>query len=419
MSDSQRWRQLDFRLLLIGQTISQFGAQVSGVAVPLLAVLVLDASPAALGLVTAAGTVAFTLVGLPAGAWIDRRRRRPVLIGSELARAVALATLPLSAVFGLLTMTQLIIVSFLVGVARVFFDVGYQSYLPSIIGNDRLLTGNAAIETVRASGQVLGPGIGGWLVATAGAVNVVLMQAMTSALSAGSLVAIRTSELAPDQSPEPPRWRTEIKEGLVFVARSPSLRAIALTSATGNLAFATAASVSFIFLVRTLLLSPRLIGLLLAAGSVTAMAGAALTPLLARRFGSARIIWLALAATGPLALLTPLAQPGWSVILVAVGTAAGEFGQIVYAISSLSLRQRFCPPQLLGRVNATMRFLIMGLFPLGAALGGILGELVGIRATLLIAGAIVAVSPVPVYLALRGVRDADELHADRQAGSTG
>ncbi|MFC5262852.1 MFS transporter [Kribbella qitaiheensis] len=176
--------------------------------------------------------------------------------------------------------------------------------------------------------------------AAIGAVNVVLVQAVSSVLSAGSLLAIRTREPRPERSTDQPRLRAQIKEGLLFVAATPILRGIAFTSAAGNFAFAMASAVNFIFLVRTLSLSPQVIGLLLAAGSITAMAGAALTPALARRFGSARIVWLSLATTGPVGLLSPMAQPGWSVLLVVVGTAASEFGQIAYAISSLSLRQR-------------------------------------------------------------------------------
>jgi hypothetical protein len=130
---------------------------------------------------------------------------------------------------------------------------------------------------------------------------------------------------------------------------------------------------------------------------VAAMAGAALTPRLARRFGAERIIWLSLAVTGPLGLLGPLAQPGWLVVLMVVGTAVGEFGQIVYAISNVTLRQRVVPDHLLGRVNATMRFLLMGLFPLGALLGGTLGTVLGLRLTLFVSGALILVSWLPVY----------------------
>ncbi|MGR6921523.1 MFS transporter [[Actinomadura] parvosata] len=408
MSSRSPFKRRDFRLLLFGQTTAQLGTQVSGVAVPLLAVVTLDASPLQLGLVTASGTVAFVLIGLPAGAWVDRWRRRPVLVGADLVRAVVLATVPLAAMFGVLGIWQLVVVSLLAGVARVFFDVGYQSYLPSVVGREGLLAGNSAMESIRAGGQVAGPGVGGWAVSVLGAANVVLVQAVTFAASAVSLLAVKTREPVPAASASA-GLGAEIREGLVFVLRTPVLRATAITSAAGNFAFAVASAVSFVFMVRTLGLSPTGIGLVLAAGSVAALAGAALTPLLARRAGSARVIWLALAATGPVAMLSPLAGPGWAVGLLVVGTAAGELGQIVYAVTNVSLRQRLCPERMLGRVNATMRFLMMGLFPLGALLGGVLGEVAGARQALWVAAVVVLLSPLPVYAALRGVRDVEDL----------
>jgi len=399
----------DFWLLLLGQTTSQLGAQVSGVAIPLLAVLTLHASPFELGLVTASSTLAFAVIGLPAGVWVDRWRRRPILIASDLARSVLLATIPLAAVFGVLTITQLVVVSLLLGIARVFFDVGYQSYIPSIVGRDRVLAGNSSMETLRASGQVVGPGLGGWLVAFVGAANVVLIQAVTFAVSAISLMAVRTREpVIPSYSNRRP-FRAQIVEGLAFVGRNRILRAVAITSAASNFSFAIASAVSFIFMSRSLVLSPPAIGVVIAAGSVTVMIGAALTPRLSRRVGSARIIWVSLAVTGPIALLGPLAQPGWSVALLIVSTAAGEFGQIVYAITNVSLRQRLCPENMLGRVTATMRFLIMGSFPLGALSGGILGELIGLRGTLWIAGIIILLSPIPLFLSLSHTRHVEEL----------
>jgi MFS family permease len=394
----------DFRLLLLGQTTSRLGTQVSGVAVPLLAVLTLHASPFELGLVGAAGTLAFALIGLPAGAWIDRMRRRPVLVASDVVRAALLATIPVAAVLDLLTITQLIMVSLLVGVGRVFFDVGYQSYLPTLSGSDRLLSANSAMETLRAGGQFVGPGLGGWLVALVGAANVVLLQAVTFAASAASLLAIRTSEPAPVPPARRVPLRAQIADGWRFVAGDPVIRATAVTSALGNLAFAVAGAVSVVFMVRDLGLSPTGVGLVIAAGSVTVMAGAALTPRLAGAVGEARIVWLSLAVTGPLGLLVPLARPGWAVGLLVIGLAAGEFGQIVYAITSVTLRQKRCPADLLGRVTATMRFLIMGLFPLGALVGGVLGSLVGVRATLWVSGGLIVVSALPVYLAIRPER---------------
>ncbi|MET9317727.1 MFS transporter [Kribbella sp. NPDC003505] len=388
----------DFRWLLVGQTTSQFGAQVSGVAIPLLAVLGLGATPFEVGLVSAAGTVGFALIGLPAGVWVDRCRRRPILVASDLARAGMLGSIPVAAWLGVLTMTQLIVVALLTGLARVFFDVGYQSYLPSVVGKDRLLAGNAALETVRASGQVAGPGIGGWLVSAIGAASVVLVQAVTFVVSAVSLLAIRASEDVVRRTSSG-LW-SEIREGLVYVARHRVIRAIAVSSAMNNVAFAVASAVNLVFLVRTLRLSPAWVGILLAAGSATAMLGAAVTPRLARRFGSERIIWGSLVLAGGLGLLVPLARPGWLVAVAVLGFAAGELGQIVYAISSVTLRQRIVPAYLLGRVNATMRFLLMGLFPLGALLGGAAGSAIGARGTLWISGGLIALSWVPVWLAL-------------------
>ncbi|WP_433161539.1 MFS transporter [Kribbella sp. CA-247076] len=413
----------DFRWLLVGQTTSQFGAQISGVAIPLLAVLTLGATPFELGLVTASSTIAFALIGLPAGAWVDRWRRRRILVASDLVRAGLLATIPVAALAGVLTITQLVVVSLLTGFARVFFDVGYQSYLPTVIGPDRLLTGNSAMETIRASGQVAGPGLGGWLVTAIGAANVVLIQAATFFASALSLLAIRTREEVRRPAGESRLW-TEIREGLAYVARHRLIRALAITSAVNNFAFAVASAVSFIFMVRTLGLTPGWIGIVLAVGSVTAMLGAAVTPRLARRFGNARIIWLSLAVTGPLGVVGPLAQPGWLVVLLVVGGAIGEFGQIVYAITSVTLRQRIVPERLLGRVNATMRFLLMGLFPLGALLGGALGTFFGPRVTLLVATGLIAVSWLPAYVvisreagtAIPGAPDRDAVQSSQERG---
>lgn len=403
------YKHRDFRLLLFGQTTSQFGAQVSGVAIPLLAVLDLHATPFELGLVTASSTLAFALIGLQAGVWLDRMRRRPVLVASDVARALLLATIPLAAMFGVLTIVQLIVVSVLTGFARVFFDVGYQSYVPAVIGKDHVLAGNSAMETLRSSGQVVGPGIGGALVTAVGAASVVFIQSVTFAVSAGSLLAIRRREPAITADHDRPSLHSQILEGLRFVGRNSVLLASAIASAAANVSFAIASAVTFIFMSRTLHLSPALIGLIVAAGSVTVMLGAIMTPALSRVAGSARIIWLSLLVTGPLTLLTPLAQPGWSVLLVVVGIAAGEFGQIVYSVTNVSLRQRLCPDRMLARVNATMRFLIMGLFPLGALVGGGLGELIGLRGTLVVAGGILLLCPIPLYAALRTTPNIEDI----------
>jgi MFS family permease len=399
----------DFRLLLAGQATSQLGAQVSGVAIPLLAVVTLRASPLEVGMLGAAGTIAFAAIGLPAGVWIDRMRRRPILVASDLVRTLLMATIPVAAVFGLLSMGQLLVVSLLAGVARVFFDVGYRSYLPSVIGRDRVLAGNSSLEFVRASGQIAGPAIGGVLVSLVGAASVVLVQTCAFAVSALCLLGIRSREGVPDTSGPRRHLRAEIAEGLGFVFRSRILRATAIASALSNFSFAIASAVNIVFLSRTIGLPPAAIGVVIAVGSVTVMIGAAFTTRLARAVGSVRIVWLSLAVTAPLSLLGAFAQPGWWTLLIIVGIAAGELGQIVYAITQLSVRQQLCPDRMLGRVNATMQVVVIGLFPLGAVFGGVLGDLIGARWTLIVAGIPLLVCPIILWAALRGVRDVDGL----------
>ena len=203
--------------------------------------------------------------------------------------------------------------------------------------------------------------------------------------------------------------RADIAEGLTFVFRSRVLRATALASALSNFSFAIASAVNMVFLSRTLGLSPAMIGIVIAVGSVTVMIGAGFTTRLARAVGPVRIVWLSLAVTAPLSLLGAFAQPGWWTLLIVLGIAAGEFGQIVYAITQVSVRQQVCPDRILGRVNATMQVVVMGLFPLGAILGGLLGDAIGPRWTLIVAGALLLACPVVLWTALRGARDVADL----------
>jgi MFS family permease len=170
-----------------------------------------------------------------------------------------------------------------------------------------------------------------------------------------------------------------------------------------------------VFLSRTLQLPPALIGVVIAVGSVTVMVGAAFTTRFSRAVGSVRIVWLSLALTAPVSLLGAFAQPGWWTLLIVLGIAAGEFGQIVYAITQVSVRQQVCPDRILGRVNATMQVVVMGLFPLGALLGGVLGDAIGPRWTLIVAGALLLVCPLVLWRALRGVRDVADLPEDALA----
>ncbi|WP_395293137.1 MFS transporter [Kitasatospora hibisci] len=414
----------DFRLLLSGAVAAQVGSQVTLVALPLVAVVELDAAPFQVGLLTAAETAAFLLVGLPAGAWLDRMRKLPVLIRADVVRCLAVGSIPPAAALGVLTMAQLYLVALVTGVATVFFDVAHQSFLPALLPRERLVAGNGAIETVRSSAQVAGPGLGGGLVQLLGAPLAIAADAVGYLTSAVLLARIRAEE-EPPPPPDPGRsLRTEIAEGVGFVLRHPLLRSIAAATAVSNLFAAVLMAVQTVFWVRVLDLSPAAIGVLLSVSAVGGLAGALCAGPLARRIGQARLIWLAPVLTGPFALLWPLTGDGAGVALFGLASGTVLFGAVVYNVAQVSFRQSVCPPGLLGRMNATMRFLVWGTLPLGALLGGAVADAAGARAALWVCGAGFLVVPLPLLLSpLRGMRELPtgagpaEAHAPADAGS--
>ncbi|MEU1280247.1 MFS transporter [Streptomyces sp. NPDC005805] len=398
-------RLRDFRLLLAGAAASQVGAQVTLVALPLVAVLVLDASAFEVGLLTAAETAAFLLIGLPAGAWVDRMRKLPLMIRADAVRAVAMASVPVAGVTGVLTMTQLYVVALVTGAATVFFDVAHQSYLPHLLPREHLVAGNGALETVRSSAQVTGPGLGGSLVQLLGAHLAIVADAIGYALSALFLLGIRRTEERPEKVPGA-SLRADVAEGLRFVVRHPLLRVIAAATGLGNFFTAVLMATQTVFLVRVLDLRPATIGLILSAAAVGGLAGALCAGVIGRRFGQARIIWLSVLVTGPFAVLWPLSSPGAGAALFAVASGAVFFGSVVYNVAQVSFRQALCPPQLLGRMNATLRFLMWGTLPLGALAGGALADAFGPRAALVCCAAGFLLVPLPLLFSpLRRMRD--------------
>lgn len=399
------WRHRDFMLLWGGETVSHVGTQVSMLALPLVAITVLDVTPFQMGLLTAAETLAFLLVGLPAGAWLDRTRRRPVMLAADVARGLLLASVPLAWWAGVLTFAQLIVVALLVGFATVFFDVAYQSYLPSLVGRSLLVDGNGKLESTRALAHIGGPALGGGLVQLLGATTAVVVDSISYFLSALALKAIRTREPEPEPA-EQPRLRNQIAEGLRFVLRHRLLRPITACTGTSNFFSGMTAAVIVIFFSRDLGLSAGTIGLLFAAGGIGGVLGAMTTSWWTRRVGQARTIWLVGIFTFPGALLVPLAEPGWKVILIVVADVLIGYGVVVYNVAQVSFRQAITPDRLLGRMNASIRFLVWGTMPLGGLAGGALGELIGVRETLWVAaiGGVLAMAWV-IASPLRGMRD--------------
>jgi MFS family permease len=418
------WRHRNFLLLWSGQTVSETGSAVTQLALPLTAVVVLRASTFQVGALAAAATLAFALIALPAGAIVDRRPKRWLMIWCDVARMLIIGSVPLAAAFGALTLGQLYAVAIAAGVCTVFFDVSYQSYLPGLIGKEDLVEGNGKLGATQSFAQLVGPGLGGALVGLVGAARALSADAISYAVSVASLLAIRAREEVPDPG-QRQKLRTEIAEGLSFVLRHPILRKIVACTGTANLFGSMAVALEFIFLIRVLHVRPADTGLLIAVASVGGVAGGALSGRLSRRIGSARLIWFSMLVLSLPQFLIPLAEPGWRVSAFVVGQAGFWFSAVVYNVAQVSYRQAICPPRLLGRMNAAVRWVVWGTLPLGGLLGGAFGTWLGVRTTLWIAfagswlaGWLVFFSP------LRGMRDVSELEVqvpelevDRAPGS--
>jgi MFS family permease len=401
------WRHRDFLLLWSGETVSHVGTMVSHLALPLLAATALGAGPWEMGLLTAAERAAFLLVGLPAGVLMDRVRRRRVMIAMDVARFALLATVPVAWWCRMLTFTQLIVVALLAGVATVFFDVGYQSVLPSVVGRAALVEGNAKLESSRAGAEAAGPALGGGLAQLVGAAAAALLDALSYLVSAWCLARMRTVEPRP-QRVAGRSLRAEMAEGLRYVLGHPLLRPIAACTGTANLFAAMLLAVSVLFLARELGLPAGLVGLVLAAGSVGGVLGAVTASRWIRRYGQGRVLVAALVAAVPVGFLFPFGAVPFAVAWFGV-----SYSGVVYNVAQVSFRQAVCPDRLLGRMNASIRFLVWGTFPLGGLLGGALGELLGLRATLLVVAVGFALAPMwLLFSPLRRLRDLpSETHA--------
>lgn len=386
-------RQPGFRRLWFGQSVSELGSQVTVLALPLAAVVVLHASTLQVGLLTTAGYAAFLLFGLPAGAWIDRLRRRPIMIAADVARALTLASIPVAYWLGVLTLSQLYAVAFVTGVASVFFDVAYMSYLPGLVGLDNLVDANAKLQVSVSLAQVGGPSAAGLLIGALGAPVAFLADAASFVVSVLSLGVITYHEPAPERAVSR-SLRAEVAEGIAFVARQPILRIIAACTSTANLFSSGLYAITVVFLVRQVHLHAGTIGLLISAGAIGGVMGGLTASRLRSWFGSARVIVLSLVVTKPFALLIPLTFGGPGLALFGVATFMTSLGSVVYNVNQASFRQLLCPPQLLGRMNATVRFVVWGTLPLGGLLGGALGDWLGNRDAIWICAAGLALAPL-------------------------
>jgi len=421
-------RHPDFVKLWTAETVSVFGSQISALAVPLLAVLTLKVSPFEVALLGTIEMLPFILFTLPAGAWVDRLRRRPIMITGDLGRAIALGTIPVAYALGALTIWQLYLVGFVTGVLTVFFDVSNQSYLPSIVERDQLVDGNSKLQVSQSAAQIAGPGIAGYLVGVLTAPFAILIDAASFVVSAFFIFLIRRPE-PPVVHPadaagerRPSIW-SDIRAGLGFVFGNPSLRAIAGGTSTSNLFGSIAFATVIVYLADSayLGLTPATIGVVFAIGNVGALVGALTANRLAARFGVGPTIVGTLAVGGLGPLLVALAPPAIPVPFLVAGGILGGFSQMAYNINQVSYRQAICPPRMQGRMNATIRFLVWGTMPIGSIIGGILATTIGVHEAIWI-GAILGLTPVlfPLLSPVRDIRVMPEPVADEggEAGAT-
>lgn len=414
------WQHADFMNLWGAQTISQFGTQISFLAIPVTAAVVLHASPLQMGLLLAAETAPFLLFGLLAGVFVDRHRRKPILLWSDLGRGLLLAAVPVAWIAGILRLELLLVIAFLVGILNVFFEVSYQSYLPALVSRNQLVEANSKLETSRASSQVVGPGLAGGLIYLLGAPIAVGVDAATFLVSALFLRSIQTNEPAPEVHEQRQSIVRDIWEGIRIITDNPYLRPIAACTGTMNFFNGMLFAVLVLFATRELGVSAGLLGIVFAIGSLGFLGGAIVTTRIAQHIGlgGSIIAGVVLAAAGN--LIVPMAG---GPLIIAVTTLVlaiflSGFGGVIYNINQVSLRQSITPDHLLGRMNASMRFMVWGVLPLGNLTGGLVASALGIRAALVVAGIGGLLAVIwPLFSRIRSLDSAPQIPAPAKAVS--
>ncbi|MFJ5044515.1 MFS transporter [Streptomyces sp. NPDC088719] len=402
------WRNRNFLLLWGSQTVNETGARISGVAIPLLATSQLGASTFEVSAITALTWLPFLVFSLPAGVVVDRLPRRRLMIFCDLARMVLIASLPIGALFGAATLTQVYVVVTATGILTVFFNVAFRTQLPGIVEDTQLVEGNGHLSMGQSVAKLVGPAAGGVFAGAIGALRAVLANGAAFLVSACLLGLIRTPEQRPTAtgSATRPTFTAAVREGLGFVVRHPVLRPLLACSSAVNFFFMAMTGLQVVYLVDDLEASPSMVGVVFSLG----MAGGALAGVfagrIARRIGTARITWVSLLAAGPLCLPIPFARPGWGISLFAIGLTVISISQVLYNTAETSYRQQVCPPELLARANASVLWVAFGVIPFGALFGGAVASAFGIRTALTVCVLGMWASPLfLVFSPLRTIRN--------------
>jgi MFS family permease len=382
-----------------GETVSLFGSQVTSLALPLTAIIVLRATPGQLGVIRFLQNVPFLLLALLVGAWVDRRRKRPVMIGSNAARCLLVGLVPILAVAGALGMPILYVLAFGIGVATVFFDVCWMSYVPSLVRKDQLVEANSKVSTSYSAADVSGPGLGGVLVQLLGAPRAMAADALSYLVSIGTLLAIKADEPATERHAER-HLLAEIKEGLHLVLGNRFVRATTAQGGLWNFFYIMSDTIFLLYAIRTLHFTPSLVGLVIGVGAIGGIIGSAMASSFSRRFRYGPMIMIACGFGTLPSFLIPAAH-GSRAILAAIFMLAFflvRFGLATANVLMITLRQTVTPARLLGRMNAASRTVLYTLGPLGGIVGGLLGGTIGLRNTLWVAAAGFALTLTPILL---------------------
>lgn len=386
LSSSGLWKHANFLKLWIGETVSLFGSQVTIFALPLIAALSLHASPVAMGILSAAEYAPMLLFGLFAGVITDRLACRPILILTDVGRALILLSLPLCAYLGLLNMVHLYIVAFLTGTLSIFFDVAYQAFLPDLVTKEQLVNGNSKLELSRAVAQMAGPSFAGGLVQLVTAPIAVTVDAVSFLLSAVFLLSIKPTNPANLKHASKQGVLADILEGIKAVVSQPILRFIVGATGLFNLFMGVITAGEFLYLVQDLKITPIVLGIIFSISGPSSLVGSLLAERISIYLGIGRAITFGGILIGLGCLCIPLASRSLALILVllVLSQIFLGLGSPIYNINAISLRQAITPSRLLGRVNASARFVILGTLPLGSLIGGVSSERFGLRLTLFI-----------------------------------
>ena len=388
----------DFARLWTAGTVSSFGTAVTTVALPIVALTTLGASTFEVGLISAAGLLSWLLLGLPAGVWVERVARKPLLIACDLVRALVLVSVPVAGVLHLLSVAHLMVAALITGAGAVLADIAGQTYLPAVVAPDRLVVGNSRLQASAAAAQTGGPALGGLLVQLLGGPLSIAADVLSYLVSALLLSRIRTDE-APIRRSGSRGLLPQIREGLSHVWGDSVLRPLLLVATIVNLLCGGFDTLLVPFMVADLHLPPAQIGVLLAVSGVGGLVGAATGPVLARRVGDARAMVIAVVAGPVLGLLVPVAHAGFGLVVFGAGLLGREAGIATISLLARSFRQLTAPPPLLARITASIKFISWGVLPIGALLGGALGQAMGPRLGLWIISTLFLLTSLPLWLA--------------------